>query len=163
MDKASSTGPKSLEERIRRLEDIEEIRLLRMRYHYNTNEGHFDRMVELFTDDAHVDFGYIATARGRKEVHELFLRIPNHLKLVKQFIHNHMVEVDGDHATGISYLDARYSQDGESVMVAARFDEEYSRTPAGWRISRCFVEVFFSVPITKGWAGDQLNYVKPFT
>ncbi|API59364.1 hypothetical protein BSL82_08610 [Tardibacter chloracetimidivorans] len=154
---------KSLEDRIRHLEDIEEIRQLRMRYHINTNDGHFDRMWELFTEDAYVDFGYISRARGRREINELFLRIPRNLPLVKQFIHNHLVEVDGDEATGVSYLDARYAQDGDSVMVAARFDEIYTRTSEGWRIRQMGLELYFSVPITQGWAGDQLNYVKPFT
>jgi ketosteroid isomerase-like protein len=134
-----------------------------MQYHINTNDGHFDRMWELFTDDAYVDFGYISRARGREEIKALFLRIPRNLPLVKQFIHNHMVDVDGDEATGTSYLDARYAQDGESVMVAARFDEIYVRTEEGWRIKQMLLELYFSVPITVGWAGEQLNYVKPFT
>ena len=152
----------TLEQRIRRLEDIEEIRRLRMQYHINTNDGHFDRMWELFTEDAYVDFGYISRARGREDIKALFLRIPRNLPLVKQFIHNHMVDVDGDQATGISYLDARYAQDGDSVMVAARFDEIYVRTEEGWRIKQMLLDLYFSVPITIGWAGDQLNYVKPF-
>ena len=153
----------TLEQRIRRLEDIEEIRRLRMQYHINTNDGHFDRMWELFTEDAYVDFGYISRARGREDIKALFLRIPRNLPLVKQFIHNHMVDVDGDQATGVSYLDARYAQDGDSVMVAARFDEIYVRTQEGWRIKQMLLDLYFSVPITIGWAGDQLNYVKPFT
>lgn len=153
----------TLEQRVRRLEDIEEIRRLRMQYHINTNDGHFDRMWELFTEDAYVDFGYISRARGREDIKALFLRIPRNLPLVKQFIHNHMVDVDGDEATGVSYLDARYAQDGDSVMVAARFDEIYVRTAEGWRIKQMLLDLYFSVPITVGWAGDQLNYVKPFT
>ena len=134
-----------------------------MQYHINTNDGHFDRMWELFTEDAYVDFGYISRARGREDIKALFLRIPRNLPLVKQFIHNHMVDVDGDQATGVSYLDARYAQDGDSVMVAARFDEIYVRTQEGWRIKQMLLDLYFSVPITIGWAGDQLNYVKPFT
>jgi len=153
----------TLEQRVRRLEDIEEIRRLRMQYHINTNDGHFDRMWELFTEDAYVDFGYISRARGREEINALFLRIPRNLPLVKQFIHNHMVDVDGDEATGVSYLDARYAQEGESVMVAARFDEIYVRTEQGWRIRQMGIELYFSVPITLGWAGEELNFVKPFT
>lgn len=152
----------TLEDRIRRLEDIEEIRQLRMKYHINTNDGHFDRMWELFTEDAWVDFGYISKAKGREEIDALFKRIPNNLPLVKQFIHNHLVEVNGDEATGISYLDARYAQDGDSVMVAARFDEIYVRTADGWRIKQMLLELYFSVPINVGWAGETLNYVKPF-
>lgn len=152
-----------LEARILRLEDIEEIRRLRMQYHNFTNDGQWDRFTELFTDDALIDFGYISKAEGTEQIRELYLRIPRNLDLVKQFIHNHMVDVDGDRASGVSYLDARYAAGGDSVMVAAKFMEQYRRTPEGWKISEMLLEMYFSVPITQGWAGEQLNYVKPFS
>jgi ketosteroid isomerase-like protein len=150
----------ALEKRVRRLEDIEAIRTLRMRYHYFINEGMFDRMPELFTADAVVDFGYIAKAEGRDEIAEMYLKIPRNAQLVKQFIHNHMVEVDGDRGTGVSYLDARYAQNGESLIVATKFDEVYARTAEGWRIARMEIEMYFSVPITQGWAATELHHVK---
>lgn len=152
-----------LEARIQRLEDIEEIRRLRMKYHDFTNTSRFEEIPALFTEDANVDFGWISKAKGTEEIKELFARIPRNLPFLKQFIHNHLVDVDGDRASGISYMDARYAVDGESIIVAARFVEQYSRTEKGWLISDFAVEVYFSVPIEKGWAGDQMNFVKPFT
>jgi len=151
-----------LARRIGVLEDIEAIRTLRMRYHYNINECLFERMPDLFTDDAIVDFGHIGRAEGRAEIADLFLRIPRNLEFVKQFIHNHLVDVDGDDATGVSYLDARYAANGDSVMVAAKFDERYARTPQGWRIRHCRLELYFSAPLSIGWAGEQRNFVQPF-
>lgn len=157
-----TTDIAALEARLRRLEDIEEIRRLRMRYHDFINQQKFDQIAQLFTDDASLDFGYVAQAKGMAEIHELFVRMPSNLSMIKQFIHNHIVDVDGDVATGTSYLDARYAQDGESVMVASRFLETYKRLADGWKISTFQVEIYFSVPINKGWAGEQTNYVKPF-
>jgi hypothetical protein len=155
---------RTLEERIQKLEDIEEIRRLRMHYHQFINDGYWDRFPELFTEEAVVDFGYIAKGKGHKEIGEVFLRIPRNLDLVTQFIHNHLVDVDGDTATGLSYLDARYAQDGESVMVAGKFDEKYTRTKAGWRIQELKLHLYFSAPIThRGWAGKERNFVKPLT
>jgi hypothetical protein len=61
----------SLEERIKKLEDIEEICRLRMQYHNFINDKMFDRFTELFTEDAFVDFGYISKARGTEEIREL--------------------------------------------------------------------------------------------
>jgi ketosteroid isomerase-like protein len=152
----------NIEDRLQKLEDIEEIRRLRMRYHVFINEGFFDRFPELFLEDALVDFSYIGQAKGHGEIRELFLRIPRNLDLVVQFIHNHVVDVDGDEATGLSFLDARYAQDGESVMLAAKFDEIYRRTPAGWRIGELHLHLYFMAPITaKGWAGKQTNMVNP--
>jgi ketosteroid isomerase-like protein len=153
----------SFDARLRTLEDIEEIRRLRMKYHLYMNEQQFHRIVEVFTEDAVVDFGELSRARGADEIRDLFKRIPRHLSMVKQFIHNHIVDVTGDTATGISFLDARYAQAGESVMVAAKFDEDYVRTQAGWRVKEMRLGLYFSVPISVGWAGQDVNFVKPFT
>jgi len=152
----------SLNQRLRKLEDIEDIRRLRMQYHYLLNENLWERFPEIFTEDALVDFGSIGRAKGTAEIRELYLKIPKNLDLVKQFIHNHMVDVNGDDATGLSYLDARYARAGESVIVAAKFTEKYRRTPKGWKISECLVHVFFGVPITEGWASKNLHQVAAF-
>jgi len=151
---------RDFEQRLKRIEDIEEIRTLRMTYHYYINEGMFDRMSELFTEDGALDFGYIAKASGREEIRQTFLKLPNNAQFVKQFIHNHLVQLDGDSATGVCYLDARYAQEGESLIVAAKFDEIYRRTAEGWRIQLMKVETYFSVPIAEGWAGPDLDRVK---
>ena len=50
----------TLEERIRRLEDIEDIRHLRNQYHASLNEGQYGNCRALFTDDAIVELGYLA-------------------------------------------------------------------------------------------------------
>ena len=110
-------------QRLQRIEDLEEIRTLRMTYHYFINEGMFDRVSELFTEDGALDFGYIARASGREEIAQTFLKLPNNAQFVKQYIHNHIVKVDGDQATGVCYLDARYAQEGESLIVAAKHDQ----------------------------------------
>ena len=151
-----------LNARLKNLEDIEEIRTLRMTYHTFINDRMFDRFPEIFTADALVDFGHIGKAKGTNEIRELFFAIRDGVDVVKQFIHNHMVTVDGDDATGLSYLDARYARDGVSVMVAARFNERYRRTPRGWKIAEMVVSLYFAAPLDKGWAAPQLDSIKPF-
>ena len=56
-----------IEGRLRRLEDIEEIRGLRMRYHYCINEGRSEDTAAIFTDDAYVEYEGVAVAKGRSE------------------------------------------------------------------------------------------------
>lgn len=154
------TETSDIEKRLKRIEDLEEIRTLRMTYHYYINEGMFERVSELFAEDGALDFGYIAKASGREEIERTFLKLPNNAQFVKQYIHNHLVQLDGDRATGVCYLDARYVQEGESLIVAAKFDEIYRRTPEGWRIELMKVQTYFSVPIAEGWAGTDLDRVK---
>ncbi|MHA3791219.1 nuclear transport factor 2 family protein [Sphingomonas sp. YL-JM2C] len=150
-----------LERYVRRLEDIENIRALRFRYHDYLNRSLFDRMSSLYTDDAVVQIDYVARAEGIEAVHAFFVNIPKTLDFIKQFIHNHLVEIDGDMATGIAYMDARYAAAGESVIVAGRFDEKYRRTDEGWRIAETLVTLYFSVPLRLGWASSNLHCIAP--
>lgn len=157
------SAPETFEARLRKLEDLEEIRNLRMRYHAFINDGLFDRVGELYTDDAVIDFSPAGKASGIESIRAFYLQIPRNLDFVKQFIHNHMVDLDGDRASGISYMEARYARDGESVMVALKFNERYRRTPSGWRISETLTDMYFTAPLQKGWAGGDRHTLKPFT
>ena len=62
----------ALERRLQLLEDKDEIRLLRDRYHGCINDGRFGEIVDLFTDDARVELGYLATYEGRAAINAGF-------------------------------------------------------------------------------------------
>jgi len=146
-----------LEERIRRLEDIEEIRRLRNMYHYFMNERLPERFSEIYAEDAVLKFDEHMTVEGLDAIVRAMANVPERT-LIKQFIHSHQIDVDGDEASAFAYLDARYGQDGQSLIVAARYDEKYRRTAKGWRISRTDIEVIFSVPVQLGWADPSEDY-----
>ena len=158
-----SVDLKLLEARIKRLEDIEAIRELRMYYHYYNNEGMFDRLAALYTEDAYVDFEPLAKARGRKAIGDLLVNLTRSVAFIKQFVTNHMVTVDGDTGTGISYLDARYAQAGQSLIAAVKYTDAYRRTPDGWKFSEMLVKIYFTVPVQEGWASDKLHYLESAT
>ena len=148
----------TLEDRIRRLEDIEEIRRLRNMYHYFVNENLPDRFREIYTDDGVMQMDADMKFDGVEAIVEGFRKIPARTPLVKQYVHSHQVDVTGDTATAFAYIEARYAQDGQSLMVAGRYDEKYVRTPAGWRITYTYAKVDFAVPVQVGWTGERLNY-----
>lgn len=151
---------KALESRVQELQDKEEIRNLRYRYHLYINDDRFDRVAELFTDDAVVEIGYVLRAKGRAEIAASFEAMPKGVKFLKQFIHNHIVDVSGDTAAGASYFEAKYAAlDETSLVVAGKYDEDYVRTPGGWLISRMVVELYFTTPLTKGWAIDNPHFM----
>jgi hypothetical protein len=152
-----------IEARLRRLEDIEEIRGLRMRYHYCINEGRSEDTAAIFTDDAYVEYEGVAVAKGRSEFSRVIPSLSQRLTFIKQFISNHMVEINGDEATGVAYLDARYAHDGKSIMATARFSEKYHRTTDGWRISEMICRTYFNVPIDQGWGSGGLQNFVPLT
>lgn len=150
----------ALKAKVQNLEDKEAVRTLRYRYHQYINDDRFDEIADLFTDDAVVEIGYVLRSAGREEIHAAFVAMPSGVKFLKQFIHNHIVDVDGDAATGISYFEAKYAaKDGTSLVVAGKYDEDYVRTPDGWRISRMVVELYFTTPLELGWAIENPHFL----
>jgi hypothetical protein len=148
----------ALEARVRRLDDIEEIRALRLRYHQWINENRPADIPALFTEDAELDFGYLGRTRGRAKITKFFLALPVLLDFVKQFVHNHAVEIDGDRATATSYLEAKSVSKGTAYRVAGRYDDVCVRTPAGWRFASMKFEPYFTTPFDQSWAqGDLLQ------
>lgn len=152
----------ALERRIRLLEDREALRALRDAYHGCINDSRYDEIGGLFTEDAYVRLGYLATYRGRAEIDAGFRGMGERERFfIRQYIHSHRVVVDGDRATGSSYLDARYGRFGVSYLVAGRYDDVYARTPSGWRFQEMTIEFDFTVPAAVGWTGDELHYLRP--
>ena len=151
---------KALKAKVQNLEDKEAVRTLRYRYHQYINDNRFDEIANLFTDDAVVEIGYVLRSVGRDEIATSFIAMPKDVKFLKQFIHNHIVDVDGDAAAGISYFEAKYAaKDETSLLVAGKYDEDYVRTPDGWRISRMVVELYFTTPLQLGWAIENPHFL----
>jgi ketosteroid isomerase-like protein len=154
----------TLEQRIRRLEDIEAIRRLRNRYHASLNEARYEDCRPLFTDDAVVELGYLARYEGIDAIDRGFRAMGERDRFfIKQFIHSHDVDVEGDTGTGTSYLEARYGRFGVSYVVAGRYDDVYVRVDGVWKFRAMIAELFYTVPNAVGWTGDEMHYLRPKT
>ena len=155
-----------LEARVGELYDREAIRDLRFRYHECVNEAQLGSIPELFTDDGELDFGHLGRAKGHEQIKAFFSgrgadrTTPEGrrrgLYRVRQFIHNHVLTVNGNRASGYAYLEAKPVYNGESYVVAARYNDEYVKHDGRWRFSKMSLTPFFMVPLKEGWAGDDL-------
>ena len=92
---------------LRELADREEIRELTARYAFLVANKR--PAVDLFTEDGGFVFrkpdGEVGEARGRQELDQVFadiLRAPNHNLPT---VHNHLISIDGDHATGVCWIE----------------------------------------------------------
>lgn len=151
-----------LQRRVRRLEDIEAIRTLRNQYHSCINDGRYADIAALFTQDAVVELGYLARYEGITAINRGFLGMGERERFfIKQFIHSHLVELDGDRGTGTSYLEARYGRFGVSYLVSGRYDDVYVRQDGKWLFQAMIAELYYTVPAGVGWTGDELHYMKP--
>lgn len=149
-----------LEKRVALLDDIETIRRLRMTYHTYVNENRWGDIADLFTEDASIDMGYVAMMKGREDINKQMVDIPNHTNLLKHFIHGHVVDVDGDTASGYLYLEAKYADNGVSLFVAGKVTDEYVRLDGQWLIRDSATHLYFTTPLSKGWAVENPHYLR---
>ena len=146
------TRLQELETQVQELRDKEDLRRLRFRYHECINEGKYAEIPALFTEDGDLDFGYLGKANGKAELTKFFNGVAELLSFVRQFIHNHVVDLQGDAGTGFSYLEAKSVSKGEPYLVAARYDDAYAKENGQWKFKKMHLTPYFTVPLKEGWA-----------
>ena len=147
----------TLEERITRLEDIHEIGQLRARYCQALDDGRWEDLADTFTEDG--AFVGLTTARGRAEMLEFFPQLNS--STVTSWWHfssNETVELDGDTATGTTWLLQPCVVDGESQIAAGRYEDTMVRTAHGWRFQERRVSFFFWSSLESGWDAARFSF-----
>jgi ketosteroid isomerase-like protein len=146
----------ALNAQVERFDSIEAIRTLRARYHELVNEDAGPRLYELFAPDATIVYGGRSEVRGRENIRAFFATFP--VQSARQFIHSHVVDVQGDRGTGFSYLDGRPVRDGKSYYVVGRFDDEYIRLDGQWMFQRVVLSLHYMIEAAERW--DELIPLK---
>ena len=127
--------------RLRRLEDIQEIKDLHREYVYWVNSCEWDKVLDCFTENAFANIGPHGPRRGKAELVQLF----------KQNIHGNnqgkgrdghfaiapVITVDGDRAKGhwLMYIMISHPETGNALhWWHGRHDVEYVRVDGKWKI-----------------------------
>lgn len=119
------------------LSDQLEIRTLRAAYGHHIDRGEWDAWVNLFTEDAVVDYGPYDRLEGHEDLAAFATKIIDdlftysmHLALMP------MLEFDGDRATGRWYLLVLYSTaDGDPGWLAGTYEDTYRRVDGEWKFA----------------------------
>lgn len=161
-----ATELRTLAERLGALEDTEHIRTLKNRYHTYVNDTEFDRISELFAEDASVRLGYLMPNQdaivGRPNIHAAFSAMKSSAtqSQLKQFLHSHIVELTGpDDARGTGMLFACYGVHADAYTVAGKYTEEYTRVAGQWLFRTMDLALYFTVPLAVGWAGPKRHFL----
>jgi ketosteroid isomerase-like protein len=144
-------GPDSLEERVQRLEDLEDIRALAVRYGFAVDERDFEVLEQLFSPDA-----ALRTAAGRakgeglEEVVGYFRAHLPQLGPTNHFTHGHLVtflDGDRDRATGMVSSHAEVWRDGKPMVTAMRYLDAYVRHEGAWKFSERIQSYMYFVDV----------------
>jgi ketosteroid isomerase-like protein len=140
------------EEMVEELWNREKIRELTCHYGLAIEAQDEERLLDLFSADAFIDFSSIGqgVTRGHAAM-KAFYRKTWPLS-VKPFFTNHMISLDGDSASGFCSLENRASRDGESLIGAGRLHDTYEKIDGTWKFGSRRVEMFYLVPLSQGWA-----------
>jgi len=117
---------------LRALADAEEIRDLARGYAHCVWQSDPDGAVDLFTHDGVMDLGDRPPLVGREamlaEYREAFAASE-----FRPFVSQHVVDLDGERASGTCYLDLKAVVDGTLMVGWGYYEDEYVRLDGRWR------------------------------
>lgn len=122
-----------VEATVRALADKEAIRDLARRYAHCVWNKDVAGAVGLFTDDGEMDTGERPPIRGRAALlvsYQNMITGPS----MHPYVHQHLIELDSDRATGVCYLDLRATMlDGVKMAGFGYYHDVYIRVGGEWR------------------------------
>lgn len=144
---------KTSEQQLREIADREEIRALVSRYALGITRNF--PVYDLFTEDA----AFIDRIPGRPireftsqaKLKAMYQAVPPSTPPLPM-IHNHIIDIQGDEATGICSIEIRWVENGESVISSGYYDDGYRRVNGRWMFSKRDVKFFHWVKLKEGWA-----------
>lgn len=153
----------TIEEKLQRLQDIEEIKELRYRYAYGANiidskSGDLKAFAALFASDGTFDVG-MGVATGPTEIEAMMKELTTQWKCAMHYMLNPVIELDGDRGRGtVSGLFAFVSDENPSpVWLSNIYTDTYVRTSAGWRFQSVNVQMTFADPVFLAGYADKLQ------
>jgi hypothetical protein len=155
---------KSLEERVRYLEDVKEIRELMHKYCYVMDAGDWDGVMSCYAKECSCDFGHFSNGevKTRPEVENFYRSVL--MSKFAVFVHRIMNEIidikDEEHATGRWYLDEPciLQETKRAAWSSCTYYVDFVKEDGKWLFERCIVSDWRWVSdYDKGWAEE------PFT
>ena len=156
----------TLEERIRGLEAVEEIKRMKAHYarcadakytedHRRKPQDEIDRIardqVSIFTEDAVWDNGLFGRFEGKTAIWEFLRATP--WKFSVHMYMNPLIEVRGETATGswVIWEVATLDESNRAVFLSAALDDEYVRRDGEWYTSKVAMTNRFMTPFEEPW------------
>ncbi len=146
----SSVPVSSVEERLRRLEDVEAIRQLDAVYCRLLDDGDWPALVQLFTPDG--SFDGLSVVTGHADLLTFFSGLAaGGLTAFWHHVSNLEIDVAGDTAGVRSLLWQPCVVEGVAHVAAGRYSDRLVRTDAGWRYRLKRVRFSYWAPLSDGW------------
>ena len=143
-----------LEAQVQRLIDIEDIKLLKLRYARFCDDGYNpEGIAGCFTEDGIWAGGPLGHAESRDGIRSFFARTPEVVSFAVHYTTNPIIEIDGDRAEGTWYLwqPMVMVADDQAMWLAAHYKERYRRENDKWLIEHLALDVKSFSPYESGF------------
>jgi len=151
---------KAIGEKVQELIDREEIREIIAIYAHRV--AHACSVADLFTDDGL----YVVRFPGRppaiveggsnlKSHFSAGLEVLGDLERPLPMIHNLLLKIQGDEASGICSNELRMTEDGQSMIGSGYYRDQYRRVNGRWRFAVRDMTFIHWVPLYPGWTGSE--------
>ena len=148
-----------LEARVRLLEDIEAIKKLRATYTYLVDTAQWDELMTHFTEDSRGDYGAFGTYEGKAAVTNFFKEIiPPVLTYMMHMVHNPIIEVQGDKATGQWYFEvpSTHGPSSRATLILGKYEEKYAKEGGKWKFQEIVARIDVFTPLDEGWVKTKM-------
>ncbi len=146
-----------LAKRVQALEDLEEIKKLKVRYaKYIDDNFNIEKLGELFTEDAVWGSEEWGMFRGREVIKKYFAGVPKHMVFSCHRIVAPDITVEGDQAHGTWYgMTTGILSNGKGFWSSCLYTDEYKKVAGKWLMSSVKLSYFYRSPYEGGWAKDR--------
>ena len=139
----------SIEERLQAIEDRTAIVELTARYCHLARNRDVEGIVDLFCEDGVMQAGDVLE-KGRVRLRTMYRDALAELGPMP-CVHNHVVALDGDEATGRCSVEIRMVRNGEAVTAAGHYEDAFRRVRSQWKFARRNLVLYHQVPHRTGW------------
>jgi ketosteroid isomerase-like protein len=126
--------------------DREAIRDVANRYAHHVWRKEIEAVVDLFAADAELDTPALPPIRGRQALLDAYGRMFEEDEFFP-FVHNHIIELDGDAANGTCYIDLRAVIAGKRLTAWGFYEDRYVRVDGTWKFASRKVNMTRFVPL----------------
>ncbi|KAJ5403949.1 hypothetical protein N7509_003820 [Penicillium cosmopolitanum] len=137
-DKNPNLTVKALQERLRLLEDKQELHELLDQYCKTPDRHDFQGHANTYAEDGQQQYGPWGAVKGRDNIARIIKKNESNVVDQLHYMTNMRFEIDGDTATGTSYLIMVVIRDAEkrtdTLWQGGPYEWKFLRTEEGWRI-----------------------------
>jgi len=132
---------------VQALQDRLDVADVLYKYAYAIDSFDKDGVRSTLADDIHAEYGNLDPVDGGDALTDWIWGATSSITWQHHLLSVYRVTVDGDDATGLSYLTSHQVFDGDpdtAKILVGRYHDDLRRTPDGWKISRRVAEFLWA-------------------